>query len=87
MLHDYACVTLSCVVGGADTVQKSGEFAHAYEQLCGARNAYDRARHKYERSARLLEDARAMHREATAQLGQLKDQFIEVQCALRCRIA
>jgi hypothetical protein len=65
-------------------VQKSAEFAHAYEQLCAARSAYDRARQKYERAARGLEDARAMHREATAQLGQLKEQFIEVLACLLC---
>jgi hypothetical protein len=85
LLVSHVCAFRTTI--DADTVQNSAEFAHTYEQLCAARSAYDRARHKYERAARGLEDARAMHREATAQLGQLKEQFIEVTtpCLLSAR--
>lgn len=66
-----------------ENLTKRVDFMRAYDQLCSGRTAMDKAQRKYDRTAALFEEYLLLHRDANAQLTQLKDRFIEVSvCAL-----
>lgn len=60
------------------------EFARAYEHLCEGRKAMDKAQRKYELTSALFEEYLVLHRDANAQLAQLKDRCIEVRWGFCC---
>lgn len=62
----------------AEAAQRRSDFVRAYEQLCAARVASERARQRYERSVHHYSAALGLHREANLQLSQLKERFVEV---------
>lgn len=51
---------------------------HAYDQLRHARAAHDKARQRVDQAAARHSEVLSLHREANAQLNQLKDRFVEV---------
>lgn len=59
---------------------KRVEFARAYEHLCEGRKAMEKAQRKYELTSAQFEEYLMLHRDANAQLAQLKDRCIEVRC-------
>lgn len=61
-----------------DGLAQRKEFPRAYEKLCEGRTAMDKAQRKYNRTAALFEEYLQLHREANAQLTQLKERCIEV---------
>lgn len=61
---------------------KRVEFARAYEHLCEGRKAMEKAQRKYELTSALFEEYLRLHRDANAQLAQLKDRCIEVRKTL-----
>lgn len=61
-----------------EAAQRRSDFTRAYEQLCTARAACERARQRYDVCMHRYGAALGLHREANQQLGMLKERFIEV---------
>ena len=62
-----------------ESTVKKADFTRAYDQLCQGRSAYDKARHRFDQAAVRHSEVLSLHREANAQLNQLKDRFVEVK--------
>lgn len=67
----------------AESTVKKADFMRAYELLCQGRATYDKARHRLDLAVQRHSEALSLHREANAQVNQLKDRFIEV-CNIKC---
>lgn len=76
--HLHVLIVENRVSTVVDSAVKKADFMRAYDQLCQGRATYDKARHRLDLAIQRHSEALSLHREANAQVNQLKDRFIEV---------